>query len=72
MMYNIDLNIGPSILLFITNYLYILILWNYIHFNTYLFYIIYKLRYIYKPMVMYIAIFLMNFVFNVNFKIPKY
>jgi hypothetical protein len=51
MMYNIGLKLGPNMLLFITHYIYIMILSNYINFDTYLF----KL-YIYKPLVMYIAI----------------
>jgi len=73
MMYNIGLNIGPHILLFITHYIKIIILWNYIHFNTYLFKITYIYIYIYINLWLCILqLFLMNFVFNVNFKIPKY
>jgi hypothetical protein len=30
MIYNIGLNIGPNILLFVTHYIKIMILWNYI------------------------------------------
>jgi hypothetical protein len=41
-----------------------MILWNYIHFNIYI--------YIYKPMVMYIAIIFNELFFNENLKIPKY
>jgi hypothetical protein len=52
MMYNIGLKLGPNILLFITHYIKIKILWNYINFHTYLF----KIIYIYIPMVMCIAI----------------
>jgi len=53
MMYNIGLKLGPNILLFITHYIKIMILWNYINFDAYLFKII---LYICKPMVMYIVI----------------
>jgi hypothetical protein len=37
MMYIIGVKLGPNILLFITHYIKIMILWNYIKFDTYLF-----------------------------------
>ncbi len=61
MMYNIGLKLGPNILLFITHYIYKMILWNYINFDTYIYLWLCVLQ-----------LFLMNFVFNANLRIPKY
>jgi hypothetical protein len=49
-----------------------MILWNYINFDTYLFKIIYIYIYIYINLWLCILqLFLMDFVFNANLRIPK-
>ncbi len=66
-MYNIGLKLGPNILLFITHYIKIMILWNYINFDAYLFKIIYIYINLWSCI---LQLFLMNFVFNANSKVP--